>query len=323
MAFHEVTFPDSISYGSSMGPGFSTLITSLASGGEERVARWENPRRRFNLGFGAKTHLQVATLIKFATLRNGAECGFRLKDWTDYNTSEYGIGSEFGGAEPANDDQIIGEGDGSTVTFQLKKTYSDSVSPSKVRNITKPRDGTVVVAVGGVAQTEGVDYSVNYENGEILFGSAPASLASITAGCEFDVPVRFTKSVDKWLSVAIRNYNDAAAESLEAVEILDSTEIPTEFWYGGANTFDFATDTALTILSGRVKVATATTTGKKLVLPTTTSLPAGGPYFYIAGGSGTDDYDIVTNDFGTTIATVTDGDIVELLLDDSGNWLAR
>jgi uncharacterized protein (TIGR02217 family) len=49
--------------------------------------------------------------------------------------------------------------------------------------------GSVSVALDGVAQASG--WSVDTTTGQITFTTAPASGVIVTAGFEFDVPVRF------------------------------------------------------------------------------------------------------------------------------------
>ena len=58
-----------------------------------------------------------------------------------------------------------------------------------MRRIVKPVTGTVRVALAGVEQLSG--WSVETTNGIVTFDTAPASGVLITAGFEFDVPVRF------------------------------------------------------------------------------------------------------------------------------------
>ena len=55
MSFHEVRFPTAISLASSGGPERRTDIVVLGSGHEERNARWEASRRRYDAGYGIKT----------------------------------------------------------------------------------------------------------------------------------------------------------------------------------------------------------------------------------------------------------------------------
>ena len=53
MGFHEnAIFPDDISYESRGGPRFSMSVVELASGSEERVARWASPRVVFDAAYG-------------------------------------------------------------------------------------------------------------------------------------------------------------------------------------------------------------------------------------------------------------------------------
>ncbi|MBT8418259.1 MAG: DUF2460 domain-containing protein, partial [Silicimonas sp.] len=107
----------------------------------------------------------------------------RWKDWSDYRSS--------GSLDaPSFEDQVIATGDGQTTVFQLTKTYR-SGSVSYTRDVRKPVLGTVRVGLQGDQQTEGVDFDVDPASGRITFANAPAQDASVTAGFEFDVPVRF------------------------------------------------------------------------------------------------------------------------------------
>lgn len=58
------------------------------------------------------------------------------------------------------------------------------------RPISKPVRDTVRIAVGAIFG-EGQSYSVDYALGAVRFESAPAAGTRVTAGFEFDVPVRF------------------------------------------------------------------------------------------------------------------------------------
>jgi uncharacterized protein (TIGR02217 family) len=91
---------------------------------------------------------------------------------------------------PSIDDQELGTGDDTTKVFQLGKTYRSGVYSHR-RDIRKPVAGTVLVGVDGVLQAAGTDYEVDHDTGEVTFSSAPAAGAVLSAGYEFDVPVRF------------------------------------------------------------------------------------------------------------------------------------
>ncbi len=53
--------------------------------------------------------------------------------------------------------------------------------------------GTVRIALDGVDQPSG--WSVNTTTGVVTFSSAPSAGVAVTAGFEFDVPVRFDTDV--------------------------------------------------------------------------------------------------------------------------------
>jgi uncharacterized protein (TIGR02217 family) len=181
MAFHEVRFPDNISRGARGGPERRTQIVALSSGDEERNASWANSRRRYDVAYGIRRADDLAAVVAFFEARNGRLHGFRFKDWSDYRS---GLPS----AAIAATDQPIGTGTGSQTAFQLVKRYA-SGAQSWTRTIAKPVAGTVVVALGGVPQGSG--WSVDLATGIVTFLTAPGSGVAITAGFEFDVPVRF------------------------------------------------------------------------------------------------------------------------------------
>jgi uncharacterized protein (TIGR02217 family) len=181
MAFHEVRFPDNISRGARGGPERRTQIVELASGDEERNASWANSRRRYDAAYGIRRADDLAAVVAFFEARNGRLYGFRWKDWGDYKSC-------LPSGTPAPADQMIGTGDGSTTAFQLAKAYT-SGAQTWARTITKPVTGTVSIALDGVPQASG--WTVETTTGLVTFTAAPANGSAITAGFEFDVPVRF------------------------------------------------------------------------------------------------------------------------------------
>jgi len=184
MAFHEVQFPTTVSRGSSGGPRRMTDIVTLRSGYEFRNSLWANSRRTYNAGLGLRNLNDLYEAIEFFEARRGRLHGFRWKDWADYKS----------GAPTdviTNTDQIIGTGDGSNAVFQLSKSYSASSNPYS-RVIAKPIVSSLTVAVNGTSKTGwGTDYSVDSTTGIITFNSPIANTLPVTAGFEFDVPVRF------------------------------------------------------------------------------------------------------------------------------------
>ena len=192
MAFHEVRFPDDISRGARGGPERRTQIVELASGDEERNASWANSRRRYDAAYGIRRADDLAAVVAFFEARNGRLYGFRWKDWADFKSC---LPSQ----TPAATDQTIGTGNGTTTAFQLVKSYV-SGAQTWTRSITKPVAGTVKVAIDGTEQSSG--WSVDTTSGIVSFTTAPATGATITAGFEFDVPVRFdTDTLDVTLDI--------------------------------------------------------------------------------------------------------------------------
>ena len=94
-------------------------------------------------------------------------------------------------ADPGPTDQPLGEGDGASRRFALTKTYGAG-GDAYLRPIALPVSGTLRVAVGGVEAGAG-DVSFDAASGEVVFaeGAEPADGEAVTAGYEFDVPVRF------------------------------------------------------------------------------------------------------------------------------------
>jgi uncharacterized protein (TIGR02217 family) len=210
MAFHEIRFPTTLSRGSQGGPERRTDIVVLGSGFEERNSRWANSRRAYNAGYGVRSLDDLYAVTAFFEERRGRLHGFRWRDHADWK-------SGLPQAAPTALDQAIGTGDGTTATYQLKKTYGSAHAPW-ARDIKKPVAGTVLVAVAGVAKTVGTQVTVNTTAGTVTFlsGNIPLAGQAITAGFEFDVPVRF--DTDK-LDVNLSGLKSGAIPNIPLVEI--------------------------------------------------------------------------------------------------------
>jgi len=210
MSFHEIRFPTAISLGAQGGPERRTDIVVLGSGHEERNARWADSRRRYNAGYGLRSLDDLHTVVAFFEARRGRLYGFRWRDPMDWKS-----------APPQHDtspfDVELGIGDAATDTFQLIKPYTDA-SGAWSRQIVKPVAGSVQVAVDGVERTEGSDFSVNDTLGQIEFasGQVPSVGAIVTAGFQFDVPVRFDTDA---LEVSLAGIGHGAIPNIPIVEI--------------------------------------------------------------------------------------------------------
>jgi uncharacterized protein (TIGR02217 family) len=206
MPFHEVRFPAGISFGSSGGPERKTEIVTLGSGFEERNAVWANSRRRYDVGYGVRSLDDIHTVIGFFEARLGRLYGFRFKDFPDFKSC-----APNGTVTPA--DCIIGTDNGTATQFQLTKSYVSGAG-TWTRAIQKPVAGTLRMALNGAEQVTG--WSLDNTTGLVTFLSAPGSGVSVTAGFEFDVPVRFDADS---LSINLASFRTGEIPAIPIVEI--------------------------------------------------------------------------------------------------------
>lgn len=209
-AFDEVQFPTGISYGVLGGPRRRTEIATLASGAEERNSLWADSRREYNAGYGIKSHDDLHAVLAFFEARLGQGRAFRFRDWADYKSCPPL-------QPPTPSDQVLGTGSGALATFQLVKIYA-SGAQSWTRTIKKPVPGTVRVAVGGVEQLLGIEFTVDVTAGIVTFesGYLPGPGAAVTAGFEFDVPVRFNSD---YLAVNLSQFEAGEIPDIPIIEV--------------------------------------------------------------------------------------------------------
>lgn len=208
MGFHEVRFPTKLSFGSMGGPERRTEVVALTNGFEERNSPWAHSRRRYDAGISMRSLDDIALVTDFFEARRGQLYGFRWKDWSDFKSCTPST-------DPTCLDQVIGTGDGTTQTFQLIKTYQSGIN-SYARPLTKPVEGACHVALDGSEQTLGLDFTINSTTGEITFAVAPPNEAQITAGYEFDVPVRFDTDM---IQTSVATFQAGEMPDIPVVEI--------------------------------------------------------------------------------------------------------
>ncbi len=182
MAFIETPrFPESIAFGSSGGPLFSTSVVILSSGFEKRNANWSEPLRRWDVSAGIKTEADMNTLILYFQAMQGRTHGFRFKDFTDFRSvsPELPVGIS---------DQTLGTGDGIKTVYQVIKNYTTGTL-TQVKTLKKLVTGTVKVSFDDVEQVSG--FTIDHNLGTITFTAAPGVGVVVKAGYEYDVPVRF------------------------------------------------------------------------------------------------------------------------------------
>jgi uncharacterized protein (TIGR02217 family) len=204
--FHEVRFPTAIAFGASGGPQRKTDIVALGSGHEERNSRWADSRRHYNAGYGVRSLDDLQAVIAFFEERRGRLYGFRWKDRADWKSCAPS-------GTPAATDQAIGTGDGVTTTFQLVKTYGGAHAPW-ARIIAKPVAGSILMAVDATPLAEG--WSCDETTGIVTFATPPGDGAAITAGYEFDVPVRFDSDT---LEINLTHFAAGEIPAIPLVEI--------------------------------------------------------------------------------------------------------
>ncbi len=208
MAFHDIRFPVNLSFGALGGPERRTEIVTLANGHEERNTPWEHSRRRYDAGMGLRSLDDLELLIAFYESRRGPLHAFRWKDWADWKSSRPSMPT-------TPTDQRLSFGDGVTTTFQLRKRYQ-SGDADYFRPIRKPVPGTVTVAIADDQKVEGVEFEVDAATGILSFFTAPDIGALVTAGFEFDVPVRF--DTDR-IAVSLASFNAGEVPDVPVIEV--------------------------------------------------------------------------------------------------------
>jgi uncharacterized protein (TIGR02217 family) len=209
--FHDVLFPLDIALGSKGGPERKTDVVTLGSGREQRNARWAHSRRRYDAGYGVKNLDGLHAILAFFEERRGRLYAFRWRDRMDFKSCLPSL-------TPHASDQVIGTGDGTTAVFSLIKTYGTAYAPYK-RTIQKPVVGSVKIAVAGAVKTLGTDFTVDAATGIVTFlvGHIPPLGANITAGYQFDVPVRFDTDM---LDVDLSAFNAGAIPKIPLIEVV-------------------------------------------------------------------------------------------------------
>jgi uncharacterized protein (TIGR02217 family) len=207
-AFHEVLLPLPFALGASGGPERRVDIVTLGSGAEARNTPWAHGRRRYDIGGAVRTLDELHEMIAFFEARRGKLHGFRFRDPFDFKSC---APSQAVSAT----DQVLGEGDGEAVTFQLVKAYGTG-DATYARPIAKPVEGSVLVAIDGEALATDA-FSVNATTGVVVLDAAPSEGAAVSAGFRFDTPVRF--DLDR-LDLALDGFGAGRAVTVPLVEII-------------------------------------------------------------------------------------------------------
>jgi len=203
MAFHEVSLPARLAFGSTGGVERRTEVVTLGSGFERRSTPWAQGRRRYLIGANLRSLDDMAALTEFFEARRGRLYGFRFRDFADFKSCAPG-------AVVTATDQALGTGDGVATVFQLGKAYGDWA-----RDISKPVSGSVRVAVNG-AELAGADFTVAATTGQVTLAVPPEPGAAVTAGFVFDTPVRF--DADR-IEVTLETFGAGRMAAVPLIEI--------------------------------------------------------------------------------------------------------
>lgn len=156
------------------GPTFNTRVITTQSWMERRNANNIECRHIYSLPIQNIIDDDYLTLLKQVFLAcRGQLHSFLVKDYADFEANA----------------ETFGEGDGTTVAFQLSKTSTFGPA-SYVRIITKPKADAVITVNGAVTAA-----SINVLTGVVTFSSAPAAGSILRWSGEFRVPVRFNSDI--------------------------------------------------------------------------------------------------------------------------------
>jgi uncharacterized protein (TIGR02217 family) len=210
-SFHDVRFPLGVSFGATGGPERRNEIVTLASGREKRNARFSQSRHYYDAGTGVRSVGDLHDVLVFFQARRGSLHAFRFRDPFDMKSCR---------PEEAvlPTDQLLGTGDGAQARLALVKNYGED-DDAYARRIARPVLATLRVAVDGVEQATPADFSFDEATGEIVFEAAsiPGGGLAVTAGYEFDVPVRF--DIER-LSVSLTSFKAGQIPTIPLVEVL-------------------------------------------------------------------------------------------------------
>ncbi|MGX0875922.1 uncharacterized protein (TIGR02217 family) [Roseovarius sp. MBR-154] len=191
MAHLDIHFPRDIAQGCQGLIERRDEIVQLASGREESNQRWVDSRRSWSGGLAIRKAADLAAVVEVFEEARGRANSFHFRDWLDHRSAPHGApitASDQPIGQPAATGTLyeVGAGDGARREFQLVKRYG-AANPY-LRPIALPDPASLRVAVDGAETTA---FALASPGGRITFDVAPPPGAVLTAGFEFDVPVRF------------------------------------------------------------------------------------------------------------------------------------
>ena len=193
--FLNISLPEEISYGAVGGPEFSTNVMILQNGSEHRNINWEAPRYSYSIGYDVLHQTNAKRLLAFFNIVHGRAYSFRFKDWLDYD---------------AKGQQLIKIKNN---TYQLVKLYALNDQYFYNRRITKPKN--IMIKNGDVMLSEGIDYTVNYDDGIVNISEAKFDIKKLKVDFEFYVCVRFESDLLELSNDSFRLYSWKSIKLIE------------------------------------------------------------------------------------------------------------
>lgn len=303
--YDDVLFPTDISYGSVGGPGFRSHAVVTDSGVDEVVARWSRPRRSWDVSYALRKPDKAKTLQDFYTAVGGISNSWRFKPPHDFTTAPTATQEHYQGSPaqpaPSSTDVLLGVGDGTTTTFQLRKAYTVASRTAYVP-ITKPVSGTTKVSRNDVEDLAG--WTVNTSTGVVTYSVAPGAGVNVKAGCDFNVEARFGEELDRMLPLEGVSFSQASVRSVPIIEVIDGSTLAEDWIPRGGGRLAFSANVSLVESQGYAWELVPASSGLTVAVEDPASVESGGDHycFYNAGS------DTVTLKGGaSTIATLAAG----------------
>lgn len=297
-------FPYTLSWNSEYGLDTNVALLSKTSGQRMGIGRWNGEQRVYNAAQGIKIAADLTVIKNHWRRRGGSLDDFPLLDLMDHTTA-----SDSRSAQSMLD-HVIGTGDGATVDFQLITRLTDA-DGSLVRNIQKPKMGTVRVAVGGTQKVEGTHFTVNYMTGIVTFdsGSIPALAANITAGCEYYIPVFYGSNAASQFR-ATNLEADLMSLSIPLIESFNTGIIQDDAYYGGGSLQPVTADLQVVRQTMGETIRFQPTAAHVIFLESPTAMECG--HRLTLWNDNASAFSLTLKSLGATVATLTAGTVAEL-----------
>lgn len=205
MLVYEI-FPFDISYSSIGATRFTTDVTMVDSGDDQRNSRWSQPLMEYDVAYGVRTMEQLQGLIAFFRAVKGRLYSFLYVDHADHTSTQATREESRSVPLPHWTDQPLGVGDGLTKVFQLQKKYATpGGSYANYRPIYKPKAGTVQIGVDGERV---LNWEVDINTGKVTFLSRLVKAGLTNVKMELISGLTWKISVDEPSTFAGFNVGD-------------------------------------------------------------------------------------------------------------------